>query len=92
MQGSIFKPLTVRFAILLMMLAGWTLLLSGCASQQLQDKTQQTAPTTQVLAISLKADELRAGGIAFITPSSTTGQEEDKQALALAFTEVLLAM
>lgn len=92
MQGSILKPLTVRFAILLMMLAGWTLLLSGCASQQLQDKTQQTAPTTQVLDISLKADELRAGGIAFITPSSTTGQEEDKQALALAFTEVLLAM
>ena len=68
------------------------LLFTGCASQQLQAKTQQNAPTTQVLAISLKAEELRTGGIAFITPSSTTGQEEDKQALALAFTEVLLTL
>lgn len=30
-------------------------------------------------------------GLAFITPSTVTGQEEDKQALALTFAEVLVA-
>ena len=58
------------------------LLLSGCATNQLH-------PTTQVLAINLEPQVLKATGIAFITPTSVTGQEEDKQALALAFTETL---
>jgi heme-degrading monooxygenase HmoA len=71
---------------------GLALLLSACANHELQAKTQQNAPTTQVLLVDLQPDDLRAGGIAFITPSSITGQEEDKQALALAFTEVLLQM
>lgn len=71
---------------------GLALLLSACANQQLVTKTQQNIPTTQVLTIDLRSDDLRKGGIAFITPSSITGQEEDKQALALAFTEVLLKM
>lgn len=69
---------------------GLACVLTGCASQKFQTKTQQSAPTTQVLAINLQPADLRAGGIAFITPSSVTGQEEDKQALALSFTEVLL--
>jgi len=57
------------------------LLLSGCATTQLH--------STQVLAINLEPQSLKASGIAFITPTSATGQEEDRQALALAFTEVL---
>lgn len=69
---------------------GLACVLTGCASQKFQTKTQQNTPTTQVLAINLQPDDLRVGGIAFITPSSVTGQEEDKQALALSFTEVLL--
>jgi hypothetical protein len=68
------------------------LLLNACANQQLQTQTQQNTPTTQVLTIDLQSEDLRKGGIALITPSSITGQEEDKQALALAFTEVLLKM
>jgi hypothetical protein len=67
----------------------FALLLGGCAGQKLQSKTQQNVPTTQVVTIHLPTGNLQAGGIAFITPSSVTGQEEDKQALALAFTEVL---
>jgi hypothetical protein len=47
------------------------------------------SPATQVLANNLRTGDLQAGGIAIITPSSATGQEEDKQALALAFTGVL---
>ena len=68
---------------------GLALLLSGCSSQKLRVETQQTSPTTQVLAVNLRSEDLRAAGLAFITPSSITGQEEDKQALALAFTGVL---
>lgn len=59
------------------------MLLSGCAS------TNQLHTTTQALAIDLEPRVLKATGIAFITPTSVTGQEEDKQALALAFTEAL---
>ena len=57
--------------------------LSGCAN------TNQLHSTTQALAISLEPHVLKTTGIAFITPTSVTGQEEDKQALALAFTETL---
>jgi len=75
-----------------LLVIGLALLLNACANQQLQTKTQQNIPTTQVLTIDLQSADLRKGGIAFITPSSITGQEEDKQALALAFTEILLKM
>ena len=59
------------------------MLLFGCAS------TNQLHTTTQTLAIDLEPRVLKTAGIAFITPSSATGQEEDKQALALSFTEAL---
>lgn len=58
-------------------------LLSGCGT------TNQLHTTTQALAINLEPQVLKAKGIAFITPSSVTGQEEDRQALALSFTEAL---
>lgn len=58
-------------------------LLSGCSA------TKQLYPTTQVRVISLESMPLKALGIAFITPTSVTGQEEDKQALALTFAEAL---
>lgn len=76
-----------RVAALLVI--GLALLLTGCAIQKIQTGTQQSSPTTQVLAIKLQSQDLRTAGIAFITPSSVTGQEEDKQALALAFTGTL---
>jgi len=60
-----------------------TSLLSGCST------TNQLHSTTQVRAINLDSQALKASGIAFITPTSVTGQEEDKQALALAFAEAL---
>src|SRR5436190_10286614 len=37
----------------------------------------------------LLADDLRKGGVGFLTPSSITGHEEDKQALAHAFAAAL---
>jgi heme-degrading monooxygenase HmoA len=66
-----------------------SLLLAGCANRTIQEDTRQSALTTQTLALKLKPNDLRNSGLAFITPSSVTGQEEDKQALALAFTETL---
>lgn len=68
---------------------GLALLLTACASHKIQTDTQQSSPTTLVLTINLRGDDFRKAGIAFITPSSATGQEEDKQVLALAFTGVL---
>ena len=46
-------------------------------------------PAQQQQSISLARGELEAGGIAFITPSTVTGQEQEKQAVALAFAQVL---
>ncbi|HOE43024.1 MAG TPA: hypothetical protein PLB25_15545 [Rhodoferax sp.] len=74
----------------LLIAIGLVPLLAGCVNQKLAANTQQNAPTTQVLLIRLHPEDLRTGGLSIITPSSATGQEEDRQALALAFTEVLL--
>jgi hypothetical protein len=38
----------------------------------------------------LKAGQLEAHGLAFVTPATVTGQEEDKQTLALGFSEVVI--
>ena len=72
-----------------LLLIGITILLSACASQKIRKETQQSNPSTQVLAINLQSQDFRSAGIAFITPSAATGQEEDKQAMALAFTGIL---
>ena len=57
-------------------------ILSGCSSTQLHsdDKVQN---------LSLSGRDLRANSIAFLTPSTNTGAEEDKQALALVFCDAL---
>jgi hypothetical protein len=45
--------------------------------------------TAQHQLISLGPSDLSEYGIAFITPSTVTGQEEEKQAVALTFAEVM---
>jgi len=56
--------------------------ISGCGGPQIYS-------TSQHQAVSLQKGELQKGGVAFITPSTVTGQEEDKQALALAVATVM---
>lgn len=68
---------------------GFVLLSSGCANGKIRSNTEQLHSATQVPTMSLTAKDLQAAGIAFITPSSITGQEEDRGALALAFSEKL---
>ena len=43
----------------------------------------------EIRADSLGKGELARGGLAILTPSAATGQEEDRQTLALLFTEAL---
>lgn len=82
--GHLIVQSSAQLRMLVMpMMGAVALLLSGCSS------TSQLHSTTQALAINLEPQVLNATGIAFITPTSVTGQEEDKQALALAFTEAL---
>lgn len=64
------------------LLLAMTLLASACTTPQIHS-------TVQVHAIHLTQGDFRGAGIAFFTPSSVTGQEEDRQALAFTFTEVL---
>ncbi|MDH4093482.1 MAG: hypothetical protein OEV81_01715 [Betaproteobacteria bacterium] len=63
-------------------LAAACLALAGCGSTQIY-------PTVQVQLISLAPGELDKGGVAFITPSTVTGQEQETQAVALTFADVL---
>jgi hypothetical protein len=62
-----------------------SLLLAGCAI------APQRYSTPQVQTLTLAKGELEADGLAFLTPSTVTGQEEDKQPLALIFTDTLAA-
>lgn len=56
--------------------------LTGCATGQIHSSSDFESS-------GLEASQLGAGGVAFITPSTVTGQEADRQALALIFTEVI---
>lgn len=58
-----------------------SLLVAGCGTH--------IYPTQQEHVISLRKGDLEASGIAFITPSTVTGQEQEKQAVALTFADVL---
>jgi hypothetical protein len=46
-------------------------------------------PEQREQSISLGKGDLESGGIAFITPSTVSGQEQEKQAVALTFAQVL---
>jgi hypothetical protein len=51
----------------------------------------QTYHSTQHRTFTLGPDDLTWYGLAFITPSTVTGQEEEKQAVAMTFTQILSA-
>ena len=65
-------------------LAVLCLALAGCASTQIY-------PTLQEQRISLSPGDLEVGGVAFNTPSTVTGQEQETQGVALTFAQVLKA-
>ena len=56
--------------------------ISGCA-------LDQTHSTVDYETFSLSKDDLVKYGLAFITPSTVTGQEQDKQTLAFIFANVM---
>ncbi|HCU53768.1 MAG TPA: hypothetical protein DIC36_05655 [Gammaproteobacteria bacterium] len=59
-------------------------LLAGCGTIG-----SQVVPTTVHKTLSLKTGDLQRDGLAFLTPSTVTGQEQDKLALALVFGETV---
>ena len=70
------SPVPLAFACAL------ALSLAGCFRAQIY-------PTLQEYRISLHQGDLEAAGVAFITPSAATGQEEEKQAVAFTFADVM---
>jgi len=65
-----------------LLLAALIFALAGCQSTQI-------FPSLQEHRISLRPGDLEASGIAFITPSTVTGQEQEKQAVAFTFADVI---
>jgi len=55
------------------------------------DSTLQVYSAPKHDTLSLTQSDLRAGGLAFLTPSTVTGQEEDKQTLAYVFSAAMQA-
>lgn len=51
--------------------------------------TDQIYPSVDYKDIALEPGDLETHGLAFITPSTITGREEDKQTLAFVFSKVL---
>ncbi|MDO9449691.1 MAG: hypothetical protein Q7J21_04335 [Rugosibacter sp.] len=96
--GNLLPGATIGVApgyVLAFLVLAFALLLTGCGSQKTRTEAKKNgqaemlSPATLVMANNLRTGDIQAGGVAIITPSSATGQEEDKQALALAFTGVL---
>ncbi len=75
------EPSRSRIFLKLTALAAATLFI-GCAIPQTYHAIQQRT-------FSLGPNDLTQYGLAFITPSTVTGQEEEKQAVAITFTDVL---
>ncbi len=73
-----------RFQVTIFLLAAiYTLSwVTGCGQAQVYS-------TVNHHLFSLSGDALKSNGIAFITPSTVTGQEEEKQAVAFTFFETL---
>jgi len=65
------------------MVAAAALVLSACST------TLQVYSSPEHEALRLRQGDLRDGGLAFLTPSTVTGQEEDKQSLAHVFAAAL---
>jgi hypothetical protein len=65
-----------------LLLCGFTTMTASCAGTSIYS-------TSHHHNSGLHASQLQQEGLAFLTPSTVTGQEEDKQALALVFGEVL---
>jgi hypothetical protein len=66
------------------LLAAMSLCLCACSN------TLQVYSSPEHETRRLTAQELRDGGLAFLTPSTVTGQEEDKQSLAYVFAATLV--
>ena len=76
--GLIFRPYPLCFLPLLAALG-----LAACES------SPQIYSNPKHDTLKLSQAELREGGLAFLTPSTVTGQEEDKQTLAYVFASTL---
>ena len=76
----IFHKSLIRMSrLILILLTG--LLFTACSNQIYTSEEHRT--------FNLTADDLYQKGVAFTTPSSITGREQDRQSLALTFAEVL---
>ena len=69
----------ISWLVYILLAAG---LLPGCAIDQIHSTADHTD-------FSLDKNDLETYGLAFITPSTVTGQEEDKQTLAFAFANAM---
>ena len=68
---------------LLLIASALLLSLAGCA------KAPQVQRSLDYEAFTLKPGDLRSSGVAFLTPSSVTGREQDRPTIAFLFSQVL---
>jgi hypothetical protein len=81
-----WKPLTMSkkaLSVALLLAVATAVVLPGCKV------APQRYSTPHAQVFTLQPGGLEQGGLAFLTPSTVTGQEEDKQPLALMFSSTL---
>ena len=66
-----------------------TILLASALGLAACESTPQIYSAPKHETFRLAKEDLRAGGLAFLTPSTVTGQEEDKQTLAYVFADTV---
>jgi len=79
-------PPNIHRSILRSLFSALLILLLGACSG-----LHQASPSARSQNLTLKKGDLHNDGVAIITPSTVTGQEQDKQALAMGFAATLKA-
>jgi len=73
-----------KSSLKLFLLVAYLISISACTGIQIYSSSSHNS-------ISLEKNDLEKFGLAFLTPTTPTGHEEDKQALAFGFSDVLKA-
>ena len=82
LSNSLLSEQSMRLVAIYLILAFFAVMMTGCITNQIN-------PSGRSENVSLKAEDLQKHGMSLITPTTASGKEEDKQAVALVFAGML---
>ncbi|MBW2520283.1 MAG: hypothetical protein JRD88_08025 [Deltaproteobacteria bacterium] len=82
LSSSVSSTQSIRLLALYLSLIFFAVMMTACITNQIN-------PSGRSENVSLKAEDLQKHGMSLITPTTASGKEEDKQAVALVFAGML---